>query len=130
LGALETPGDRRYSMAKYALIGGYTTETWDKFIQNPGDREAPVRRAVEAAGGKLETLYWSFGDDDYLVIMEFPDDVAFKASAVAVGSTGTLRNLRTIKLMEANELQQVVQKAKAVVGAYVPPGAKEPVKAR
>jgi len=117
-------------MAKYALMGGYSTETWAKFIQNPGDRQAPVRRAVEAAGGKLETLYWSFGDDDYLVIMDCPDDVAAAAIAVAVGSTGALRNLRTIKLIEANQLQQVLQKAKAVVGAYVPPGTKEPVQAR
>jgi uncharacterized protein with GYD domain len=117
-------------MAKYALMGGYTTETWAKFIQNPGEREGPVRRAVEAAGGKLETLYWSFGDDDYLVIMECPDDVAAAAIAVAVGSTGSLRNLRTIKLIEANELQQVLQKAKAVAGVYVPPGAKQPVQAR
>ena len=117
-------------MAKYALLGGYTTETWSRFIQNPGDREAPVRRTVEAAGGKLETIYWSFGDDDYLVILECPDDIAAAAIAVAVGSTGALRNVRTIKLIEANQLQQVLQKAKAVVGAYVPPGAKEPVQAR
>jgi len=117
-------------MAKYALLGGYTTETWSRFIQNPGDREAPVRRAVEAAGGKLETIYWSCGDDDYLVILECPDDIAAAAIAVAVGSTGALRNVRTIKLIEANQLQQVLQKAKAVVGAYVPPGAKEPVQAR
>jgi len=117
-------------MAKYALLGGYTTETWSRFIQNPGDREAPVRRAIEAAGGKLETIYWSFGDDDYLVILECPDDIAAAAIAVAVGSTGALRNVRTIKLIEANQLQQVLQKAKAVVGAYVPPGAKEPVQAR
>ena len=117
-------------MAKYALLGGYTTETWAKFIQNPGEREGPVRRAVEAVGGKLETIYWSFGDDDYLVIIDCPDDVAAGAIAVAVGSTGALRNLRTIKLIEADQLQQVLQKAKAVVAAYVPPGAKEPVHAR
>lgn len=116
-------------MAKYALLGGYTTETWARFIQNPGDRQGPVRRAVEAAGGKLESLYWSFGEDDYLVIIECPDDVAAAAIAVAVGSTGALRSLRTIKLIEANQLQQVLQKAKTVVGAYVPPGAKEPVQA-
>ena len=117
-------------MAKYAFIGGYTTETWAKFIENPGDREGPVRRTVEAAGGKLETLYWSFGEDDYLVIMQFPDDVAAAALAVAVGSSGALRNTRTIKLIEADQLQQVLQKAKAVAGVYVPPGAKQRVQAR
>ena len=87
-------------------------------------------QVLDLAKGKLETIYWSFGDDDYLVILECPDDIAAAAIAVAVGSTGALRNVRTIKLIEANQLQQVLQKAKAVVGAYVPPGAKEPVQAR
>ncbi|TMD08947.1 MAG: GYD domain-containing protein [Chloroflexi bacterium] len=116
-------------MAKYAFQGGYTTETWARFVQNPGDRSAPVRQAVEAAGGKLEKLYWSFGEDDFLVILDCPNDIAAAAIAVAVGSSGALRNTRTTKLIEADELSQILEKAKAVAGAYVPPGAREPVRA-
>lgn len=117
-------------MGKYAVMGGYTAETWARFVQNPGDRAAAVRKAVEAVGGKLDNIWWSFGEDDYLVIVDAPDDVTAAAVSVAVGSSGALRNLRTIKLITADELQKVLAKAKTVAAAYVPPGAREPVTAR
>lgn len=111
-------------MAKYAFMGGYTAETWAKFIQHPGDRTAAIRKAAEAAGSKLEAAYWCFGEDDFLVIVDCPNDIAAAAVAVAVGSSGALRNTRTVKLIEAAELSQVLEKAKAVAGVYVPPGAR------
>lgn len=113
-------------MPKYAILGGYTAETWARFIDNPEDREAAVRSAVESVGGKLESIYWCFGEDDYLLIAECPDDIAAAGVSVAVGSSGALRNLRTIKLIEARDLKQVLDKARTVAGAYVPPGARHP----
>ena len=117
-------------MGKYAVMGGYTAETWARFVQNPGDRAAAVRKAVEAVGGKLDNIWWSFGEDDYLVIVDAPDDVTAAAVSVAVGSSGALRNLRTIKLITADELQKGLAKAKTVAAAYGPPGAREPVGTR
>lgn len=117
-------------MAKYALMGGYTAETWARFVQNPADRTGPVRKAAESVGAKLDSIYWTFGDDDYLVIIDAPDDVTAAAFSVAVGSSGALRNLRTIKLIPAEDLQKVLGKAKTTAAAYVPPGAREPVGAR
>jgi hypothetical protein len=52
------------------------------------------------------------------------------AITVGAGTSGSLRNVRTIKLITADELQKVLTKAKTVAGAYVPPGAREPVGAR
>ena len=67
-------------MAKYALIGGYTSEAWAKMIENPGDRVAAVRKVAEAAGGKLESFFWSMGEDDYLAIVDAPDDILDRRS--------------------------------------------------
>ena len=117
-------------MAKYAVLGGYTAEAWSKMVENPGDRTAAVTKAVEALGGKLETFYWSFGDDDFLGIIEAPDDIAAAAFSVAVGSSGTLRNLRTIKLISLEEGRKVLEKAKATKAVYAPPGAKTPAGVR
>lgn len=117
-------------MAKYAFLGGYTAEAWAKMIENPGDREAAVKKAAESVGGRLEQFYWSFGEDDYLAIVEAPDDVAVAALSVAVGSSGSLRNLRTIKLITMDEGRKVLEKAKAAKGAYVPPGARQPAGVR
>jgi len=117
-------------MAKYAFLGGYTTETWARFMQNPGDRIGPVRKAIESVGGKLETLYWTFGEDDFLGIVDLPDDVTAVASSVAVTSSGVFRNFRTIKLMTQDDLLKALDKANTVAAVFVPAGAKEPIGAR
>jgi uncharacterized protein with GYD domain len=117
-------------MAKYAVLGGYTADAWSKMIDSPGDRTAAVKKVAEALGGKLEAFYWSFGDDDYLGIFDVPDDVSAAAFSVAVGSSGTLRNLRTIKLITLEEGRKVLEKAKAAKAAYSPPGAKTPAGVR
>ena len=117
-------------MAKYAVIGGYTAEAWSKMIDNPGDRTAAVTKVLEGLGGKLESFYWSFGDDDFLGIIEVPDDTAAAAFSVAVGSTGSLRNLRTIKLISLDESRKMLEKAKSAKAAYAPPGAKTPAGVR
>ena len=113
-------------MPKYAIMGGYTAETWARFIENPGDRTAAVSKAVESVGGSLESMYWCFGEDDYLLIAECPDDIAAAGVSVAVGSSGALRNVRTVRLIEGADLQTVLDKAKTAAAAYVPPGAREP----
>ena len=94
-------------------------------IENPGAREAAVRKTVEAVGGKLEQFFWSFGEDDYLGIIDAPDDLAAGAFAVAVGSSGSLRNLRTIKLITQEESRKLLEKAKAAKTVYAPPGSRE-----
>jgi uncharacterized protein with GYD domain len=117
-------------MAKYAVLGGYSAEAWSKMIDNPGDRTAAITKVVQGLGGKLESFYWSFGDDDFLGIIEAPDDIAAAAFSVAVGSSGTLRNLRTIKLISLDDGRKMLDKAKAAKAAYVPPGAKTPAGVR
>src|SRR5260370_13293823 len=93
-------------------------------IEKQGDRVAAVTKTAQAVGAKLESFFWSFGDDDYLAIVDAPDDVTAGALAIAVGSSGSLRNLRTIKLITPEEGRKVLEKAKMAKGAYAPPGAK------
>jgi hypothetical protein len=90
----------------------------------------PPLRKLSRLGGKLESFYWSFGDDDFLGIIEAPDDIAAAAFSVAVGSSGSLRNLRTIKLISLDEGRKLLEKAKATKAAYTPPGAKTPAGVR
>jgi len=114
-------------MPKYAIMGGYTTEAWAGFIASPGDRSDAVRKGIEATGSTLDSIHWCFGDDDFLAIVDCPDDVTAAGTSIAFASSGALRNLRTTKLIEASQLQQVLAKAKTAAAAYVPPGARLPV---
>src|SRR2546426_7581327 len=109
-------------MGKYALIGGYTSEAWAKMIDNPGDRVAAVTKTAQAVGAKLESFFWSFGDDDYLAIIDAPDDVTAGSVALAGGSSGALRNPRTVKLVTPGKRGEGVQKGKGAKAAPSPPG--------
>ena len=64
---------------------------------------------------------WSFGDDDFVAIFDAPDDLSAGAGAIAVGASGALRNVRTIKLITADESRKLLEKAKVATAGYVPP---------
>lgn len=106
-------------MSKFALIGGYTQQSMAAMVQHPSDRSAAAREVIESVGGKLESFYWMLGEDDFLAIFDAPDDITAAAGAVAVSSSGALRNVRTIKLITMDEANKLLQKAKAAV--YHPP---------
>jgi len=50
----------------------YTTEAWVALTQNPEDRSEVFSRLTETMGGRLLSLYYTFGEYDVLVIYEAP----------------------------------------------------------
>ena len=72
-------------MPKYLIQACYTAEGLQGLIKHKASgRRAAVKRALEAAGGKVDAMYYSFGDYDGIVIADLPDNIA--ASAVAIDS--------------------------------------------
>jgi uncharacterized protein with GYD domain len=51
-------------MAKYALFFTYSSETWSRMIDSPGDRTAAVRQLTDSVGGSVESIHWMFGAHD------------------------------------------------------------------
>jgi uncharacterized protein with GYD domain len=115
------------AMPKYAFMGGYTAEAWKGLIDSPESRKEAIERAVKVVNGTVDTIYWTFGEDDFLVICDLPDDTAAAATGVGVASSGRLRNMRTIKLITADEFINLLGRAKTIAGAYTPPGMRQPV---
>ena len=108
-------------MAHYMIQGGYTADAWAGLAHAPEDRTAAVREAMESLGAKLEAFYYTFGEDDFVVLTECPDNVTAAAIAVAVGATGRYRNLRTTVLLTAQETVEVMRKAGQI--SFRPAGA-------
>jgi uncharacterized protein with GYD domain len=52
---------------------------------------------VEAAGGKVISLYFTTGETDFLLISEANDAESIIASVMAVSSTGTISNVSTVR---------------------------------
>ena len=74
-------------MAKYVLFFGYSSESWHRMIDNPGDRTAAARAVIEGAGGTLEVIYWMFGEWDGFAIFEAPGSInAARAASLSAAA--------------------------------------------
>lgn len=104
-------------MAKYLVQGSYTTDGIKGVIKEgaSGRREA-LTNALQASGGKLESMYYAFGDTDVYVIIDAPDNVTAASLLVGIAATGTI-NLKTTVLLTVEEMDQAAKKATAYRGA-------------
>lgn len=106
------------AMPKYLVHAAYTAEGLKGLQKDKASgRKTAVSAAIEGLGGKLETMYYTFGDDDVVVIMEMPDNVSASALSLAISSTGLVRT-KTTPLLTIDETDKALGK----VAKYKAPG--------
>lgn len=106
-------------MAKYLIIGSYTAEGAKGVLKEGGSgRAEAARQVVESVGGKLESIHWGFGTDDFYVIADLPSHAAAASISLRVGASGSSRT-RTIPLMTAEDLDAAAK----LSPIFRPPGA-------
>ena len=109
-------------MLRYVSFFSYTGEAWERMIKKPGNRANAAQALIEEIGGTMEAFYWMFGDWDGLVIYEVPDVAAAAALSGRVISSGLLKSVSTHQLISSDDGHEALLKARAVAGAYQPPG--------
>lgn len=108
-------------MPMYLFQGKYTAAAFQSMVARPQDRTEAVRKAIEAAGGKLHHLFFAFGEHDVVVLMEHQDNASCAAAMMAVAASGALSGGQTTVLMTAAEAQAAMAKGATVAKAYVAP---------
>jgi|SRR5579871_580516 len=97
-------------MPKYMYQAHYTAEGAKGLTHEGGSgRREAVRKMAEAAGGKLESIYFGFGETDVYAIVDFPDNVTAAAASLAVNQSGVTAT-RTIVLMTPEEMDAAAKK--------------------
>lgn len=105
-------------MPKYLLEVKYTLEGVKGLKAEGGSaRVAAVKQATEAAGGKVEAMYFAFGDNDVYIILDYPDNASAVAVNLSVTATGAAQ-VRTVPLLTAAEIDAAVK----LPSTYRPPG--------
>lgn len=104
----------------YLFQARYTAAAFKAMVDNPQDREAAARPLIEAIGGKLHHLFFSFGGDDVIALIEAPDDNAMAAGAMAVAASGAFSGGKTTKLMSASDAMSAMAVAKSASSNYKP----------
>jgi len=109
-------------MARYASFFSYSSETWARMINAPGDRTAAVRQVLDSVGGSLESIHWMFGPHDGIAIFDVPDSVRAAAVSIAVSSTGAFKHMETHELFTQDQLGETLGQASNMTQAYQRPG--------
>jgi uncharacterized protein with GYD domain len=107
-------------MPKYLVEGRYTSEGLSG-IAREGilRRRADIARMIESAGGKLEALYFAFGDADFYIIFDVLDNISAAALSVVANESGFITS-KIIVLMTADEMDLAIKKAMTI--HFLPPG--------
>jgi uncharacterized protein with GYD domain len=98
-------------MPSYLVQVAYTPEALAALIKKPQDRTAVVGKALEKLGGKLTSLYLSFGDYDVVGIFESPDNLSAASFALAIGAGGACKSVKTTPLLTVEEGIAALKKA-------------------
>ena len=98
-------------MAKYLFTASYTVEGLRGLLADGGSgRVEAARTTAESVGGRVDAMYFSFGEQDVYIICDLPDNAAAAAVSLAVGASGGL-NTRTVVLLTPEEIDRATRQA-------------------
>ena len=109
-------------MPKYLARMSYSTGSWARMISSHGDRTKALRRVTEALGGSLDCVYWEFGTEGALAIMDLPDSISAGALIAAATRTGAFKWVETHELLTQEQLLATLDLAKDVAEVFEVPG--------
>lgn len=98
-------------MPKYLIQASYTSEGVKGVLKEGGSgRRKAVEDALRSVGGKLETMYFAFGDTDVFLICDVPDAESAIAVSLVAGATGTV-SVKTTVLITPEQIDTAAKKA-------------------
>ncbi|MGW7522644.1 GYD domain-containing protein [Streptomyces sp. NPDC054783] len=106
-------------MPKFLIHATYTPEGAKGLLQEGASgRRAAVDQVVAGLGGTVEAMYFAFGEDDLVCILDFPDPVAMAAVSLSVKASGALHT-RATPLLTLEEIDEAARRKVT----FRPPGA-------
>lgn len=96
-------------MPKYLFHGSYTPEGFQGLLDEGGSkRREAAQQALNSVGGSLEAFYFSFGEDDFYIIVDLPDNVSTTAVSF-VGNVSGAFSIKTIVLLTPEEVDEAIK---------------------
>lgn len=97
-------------MPKYLYQGSYTPDGVAGLMKDTASgRRTAIKAAVKSVGGKLDAMYFGFGAEDVMVILDLPDNVAAARMGVAVALSGMVSGITT-PLLTVEEMDKALTK--------------------
>ena len=98
-------------MATYLYQVAYTSKAWETQVDNAQHPRERIRPAIEKLGGRIESMYYAFGEYDIIAIIEFPDNGSAAAFEIAAAAGGAVKAIQTTPLLSLDEGVQAMERA-------------------
>ena len=96
-------------MPKYLFYGSYSTEGYKGLMEEGGSsRIEAAKQALGSIGGSLEAFYFSFGENDFYIIVDLPDHVTTTTITLA-GNISGMFNINGVSLLTPEELDKAIK---------------------
>lgn len=108
-------------MPVYITQGRYTGEAIDGMIDKPEDRAESVAALAKAAGAKLLHYFVTYGEYDFLVIMESgkgKSDTNTLASLMTAAASGGVTDLKTTVGLSSKDAVKAMRAAKRMRAGF------------
>ena len=98
--------------------GRYSQSAIKGMIAKPEDRSKATSRLIKAAGGRLLSYYLTFGEYDFLLVAEAPNEGVMAAAVLAAASGGGVTDLRTTLAMTPAEAMKAFEAAAGLAQSF------------
>ncbi|MFE7109226.1 GYD domain-containing protein [Streptomyces sp. NPDC057575] len=97
-------------MPKFLIQATYTPEgTKGLLKEGASGRRAAVDQVVTDLGGQVEAMYFAFGEDDIVLIVDLPEPVSMAAVSLTVKASGALHT-RATPLLTLDEIDEAARR--------------------
>jgi len=108
----------------FCFTAQYTPQALNSILDDPTtNRAEAIKKLIEAAGGKLVSMYHSPTEGPGILIIFDVPDPEMAAAIVGIGvAGGAIHNPKLTRLMTPDEVKSVQQKGRQLRSAYKAPG--------
>jgi uncharacterized protein with GYD domain len=97
-------------MPKFLVRASYTAEGAKGILKaGASSRRSAVEQFMASMGGRLESFYYAYGEDDAIMIVDLPNGFDAAAASLAVKASGMIHT-RTTVLVTPEELDGALHK--------------------
>ena len=84
-------------MPKYLIQGSYSEQGLKGLLEEGGaKRREAAEQSIKGLGGRLEAFYYAFGDDDFVLIVDLPNNVDASALSLVANASGAVKSRMTV----------------------------------
>jgi len=105
-------------MPIFIIQGRYSHHAIEGMVARSEDRAPALAKLMESVVGRLLAYYVTFGDSDFHVTVEAPDERAMLAALAVAGSGQSINSLSTTLALPSGDAAQAFAKAKSIASGF------------